>query len=142
MASNGGISPYKKTTRSNSSKSSSLLNETEQQDVFEDYGAFLMSTLGEGIDDTLQFLEPTIPVNMTAYLNGLKRRYLALQKDHPEQQFKIQLPAGADHRRGDCARPAQRGALGLCRARRRPAVIRSGADAGLDDPGAERQLRI
>lgn len=24
-----------------------LLNETEQQDVFEDYGAFLMSTLGE-----------------------------------------------------------------------------------------------
>ena len=60
-----------------------LLNETEQQDVFEDYGAFLMSTLGEGVDDTLQFLEPTIPVNMTAYLNGLKRRYLALQKDHP-----------------------------------------------------------
>ena len=42
-----------------------LLNETEQQDVFEDYGAFLMSTLGEGVDDTLQFLEPTIPVNMT-----------------------------------------------------------------------------
>lgn len=32
-----------------------LLNETEQQDVFEDYGAFLMSTLGEGVDDTLQF---------------------------------------------------------------------------------------
>lgn len=56
-----------------------LLNETEQQDVFEDYGAFLMSTLGEGVDDTLQFLEPTIPVNMTTYLNGLKRRYLALQ---------------------------------------------------------------
>lgn len=75
-----------------------LLNETEQQDVFEDYGAFLMSTLGEGVDDTLQFLEPTIPVNMTAYLNGLKRRYLALQKDHPEQQFKIQLIASyLDH---------------------------------------------
>lgn len=75
-----------------------LLNETEQQDVFEDYGAFLMSTLGEGVDDTLQFLEPTIPVNMTAYLNGLKRRYLALQKNHPEQQFKIQLLASyLDH---------------------------------------------
>lgn len=75
-----------------------LLNETEQQDVFEDYGAFLMSTLGEGVDDTLQFLEPTIPVNMTTYLNGLKRRYLALQKDHPEQQFKIQLIASyLDH---------------------------------------------
>ncbi|WP_407885062.1 TrsD/TraD family conjugative transfer protein, partial [Furfurilactobacillus curtus] len=74
------------------------LNETEQQDVFEDYGAFLMSTLGEGVDDTLQFLEPTIPVNMTAYLNGLKRRYLALQKDHSEQQFKIQLIASClDH---------------------------------------------
>ena len=75
-----------------------LLNETEQQDVFEDYGAFLMSTLGEGVDDTLQFLEPTITVNMTAYLNGLKRRYLALQKDHPDQQFKIQLIASyLDH---------------------------------------------
>ncbi|WP_461146139.1 hypothetical protein, partial [Salinifilum aidingensis] len=31
-----------------------LLNETEQQDVFEDYGAFLMSTLGEGVDEAGQ----------------------------------------------------------------------------------------
>ncbi|MPQ35582.1 protein TrsD [Lactobacillus fermentum] len=37
-------------------------------------------------------------VNMTAYLNGLKRRYFALQKGHPEQQFKIQLIASyLDH---------------------------------------------
>ena len=75
-----------------------LLNSTEQQDVFEDYGAFLMSTLGEGVDDSLQFLELTIPVNMTAYLNGLKRRYLSLKNDHPKQKFKIQLIASyLDH---------------------------------------------
>ncbi len=75
-----------------------LLNSTEQQDVFEDYGAFLMSTLGEGVDDSLQFLELTIPVNMTAYLNGLKRRYLSLKNDHPKQKFKIQLLASyLDH---------------------------------------------
>ena len=75
-----------------------LLNDREQEDVFEDYGAFLMQTLGEGVDDSLQFLEPTIPVNMTAYLNGLKKRYLALQKEQPAQQFKIQLLASyIDH---------------------------------------------
>ncbi|MFT8413059.1 MAG: TrsD/TraD family conjugative transfer protein [Oenococcus oeni] len=75
-----------------------LLNSTEQQDVFEDYGAFLMSTLGEGVDDSLQFLELTIPVNMTAYLNGLKRRYLSLKNDHPKQKFEIQLLASyLDH---------------------------------------------
>lgn len=75
-----------------------LLNDNEQQDVFSDYGAFLMSTLGEGVDDSLQFIELTIPVNMTAYLNGLKRKYLDLKQNHPEQKFKIQLIASyLDH---------------------------------------------
>lgn len=68
-----------------------LLNDNEQQDVFSDYGAFLMSTLGEGVDDSLQFIEPTIPVNMTEWLNGLKRKYLDLKNNHPEEKFKIQL---------------------------------------------------
>ncbi|MCT3073682.1 conjugal transfer protein [Leuconostoc citreum] len=75
-----------------------LLNDNEQQDVFGDYGAFLMSTLGEGVDDSLQFIEPTIPVNMTEWLNGLKRKYLDLQNNHPEEAFKIQLIASyLDH---------------------------------------------
>ena len=70
----------------------------EQQDVFSDYGAFLMSTLGEGVDDSLQFIEPTIPVNMTEWLNGLKRKYLDLKNNHPEEEFKIQLIASyLDH---------------------------------------------
>ena len=52
----------------------------------------------ETLNLLLLVLEPTIPVNMTAYLNGLKRRYFALQKGHPEQQFKIQLIASyLDH---------------------------------------------
>lgn len=75
-----------------------LLNDNEQQDVFSDYGAFLMSTLGEGVDDSLQFIEPTIPVNMTEWLNGLKRKYLDLKNNHPEEKFKIQLIASyLDH---------------------------------------------
>lgn len=75
-----------------------LLNDNEQQDVFSDYGAFLMSTLGEGIDDSLQFIEPTIPVNMTEWLNGLKRKYLDLKNNHPEEEFKMQLIASyLDH---------------------------------------------
>lgn len=75
-----------------------LLNENEQQDVFSDYGAFLMSTLGEGVDDSLQFIEPTIPVNMTEWLNGLKRKYLDLKNNHPKEEFKIQLIASyLDH---------------------------------------------
>ena len=75
-----------------------LLNDNEQQDVFSDYGTFLMSTLGEGVDDSLQFIEPTIPVNMTEWLNGLKRKYLDLKNNHPEEEFKIQLIASyLDH---------------------------------------------
>lgn len=75
-----------------------LLNDTEQEDVFNDYSAFLMTTLGEGIDDSIQFIEPTVPVNMTEYLNGLKKKYLYLQQEHPEQAFKIELIASyIDH---------------------------------------------
>ncbi len=52
-------------------------------------GAFLMSTLGEGVDDSLQFIEPTIPVNMTEWLNGLKRKYLDLKITTPKKNLKF-----------------------------------------------------
>lgn len=75
-----------------------LLNDTEQEDVFNDYGAFLMTTLGDGVHDSIQFIEPTVPVNMTEYLNGLKKKYLYLQQTQPEQTFKIELIASyIDH---------------------------------------------
>lgn len=78
-----------------------LLSEAEQQDVFADYGAFLMSTLGAGVNDSLQFIEPTVPVNMTAYINGLKHKYLELEQlDNPteSEKFKTQLVASyLDH---------------------------------------------
>ncbi|MDN6167026.1 MAG: conjugal transfer protein [Tetragenococcus koreensis] len=75
-----------------------LLNDNEQEDVFEEYSAFLMSTVGEGINDSIQFIEPTIPVDMNNYLNGLKKNYLKLKKENPEQTFKIQLLASyIDH---------------------------------------------
>lgn len=75
-----------------------LLNDNEKQDVFNDYGAFLMTSLGDGLQDSLQFLELTIPVNMTEYLNGLKRKYLDLITNHKEEEYKIQLVASyIDH---------------------------------------------
>lgn len=75
-----------------------LLNDTEQEDVFKSYNSFLMSSLGDGVNDTYQFHEPTVPVNMTPYLNGLKRKYLYLKESSPEQSFKIQLLASyIDH---------------------------------------------
>ena len=78
-----------------------LLSEAEQQDVFADYGAFLMSTLGAGVNDSLQFIELTVPVNMTAYINGLKHKYFELEQlDNPteSEKFKTQLVASyLDH---------------------------------------------
>lgn len=75
-----------------------LLSDYEQEELFSAYGAFLMSTLGEGVDDSLQFIEATIPVDMTEYLNELKARYFDLLKNHPEKEFKIQLLASyIDH---------------------------------------------
>ncbi|MDN6501796.1 MAG: conjugal transfer protein, partial [Tetragenococcus koreensis] len=75
-----------------------LLNDSEQENVFEEYSAFLMSTVGEGINDSIQFIEPTIPVDMNNYLNGLKKNYLKLKRESPEQTFKIQLLASyIDH---------------------------------------------
>ncbi|RND41252.1 TrsD/TraD family conjugative transfer protein [Lacticaseibacillus paracasei] len=75
-----------------------LLNDAEQEGVFSDYNAFLMSTLGDGVEDSYQFIEQTIPVDMTAYLNGLKARYLRANQDPTVTPFKKELIASyIDH---------------------------------------------
>ena len=72
------------------------------ENVDKDYGIWKDYTLKDfgyaALAGLVGLIFIAIPVNMTTYLNGLKRRYLALQKDHPEQQFKIQLIASyLDH---------------------------------------------
>lgn len=74
-----------------------LLSENEQNDLFDDYNAFLISTFGEG-HETLEFRETTVPVNMEEYIKHLKKIYLKLQEEKPEQTFKINLVASyIDH---------------------------------------------
>lgn len=70
-----------------------LLNSTEQEDVFKDYSAFLMTTVGENYSDSLQFIEATIPVDMSSYINHLKTIYINCETDTTFNDFKTQLLA-------------------------------------------------
>lgn len=61
-----------------------LLNNFEQADVFETYNSFLMSTLGDNINEQQQYLDMTIPVDFNEYLLSYKKRYLdELNKEEP-----------------------------------------------------------
>lgn len=74
-----------------------LLSSQEQGDLFDDYNAFLISTFGEE-HESLEFRETTVPVNMEEYIKHLKKIYLKLQEETPEQVFKINLVASyIDH---------------------------------------------
>ena len=74
-----------------------LLNEVEQSDLFEEYNAFLITTFGES-HETLQFRETTTPVDIKEYIKNLKRTYLKLKENEPNQTFKINLIASyIDH---------------------------------------------
>lgn len=61
-----------------------LLNNFEQSDVFDTYNSFLMSTLGDNIDEQQQYLDMTIPVDFNEYLLSYKKRYLdEINKEKP-----------------------------------------------------------
>lgn len=70
-----------------------LLNEYEQEDVFDSYNAFLMSVIGEQVKERHQYMELTIPVDMEEYLMNLKKKYLQAKREPvPNLQF-IRLTA-------------------------------------------------
>ena len=69
-----------------------LLNDNEQADLFEEYNAFLISTFGES-HETLQFRETTTRVDLKEYIKHLKKIYLQLQAEEPENDFKLNLIA-------------------------------------------------
>lgn len=70
-----------------------LLTVTEQEDVFDEFNAFLMSTLGENSGEIQQYLDITMPVDFSEYVSFWQHRYLQVQKEEPENEAKLALIA-------------------------------------------------
>ena len=76
-----------------------LLAEYEQNRLFEDYGSFLMSQ----VQDQLQTISMTVPVDLRSYNLGWKKRYLQEleKKDTARNEYKRKLIASyIDHFQG------------------------------------------
>lgn len=70
-----------------------LLTTTEQEDVFDEFNAFLMSTLGENSEEVQQYLDITMPVDFSAYILFWQHRYLTVLEEEPENKAKLALIA-------------------------------------------------
>lgn len=65
-----------------------LLSDYEQEDIFDSYNAFLMSTVGEQMKERHQYIELTIPVDMDEYIMNLKKKYLQAKRE-PEPNLQV-----------------------------------------------------
>lgn len=70
-----------------------LLTTTEQEDVFDEFNAFLMSTLGENSEEVQQYLDITMPVDFSEYILFWQHRYLTVLEEEPENKAKLALIA-------------------------------------------------
>ena len=70
-----------------------LLTTTEQEDVFDEFNAFLMSTLGENSGEVQQYLDITMPVDFSEYVLFWQYRYLTVLEEEPENTAKLALIA-------------------------------------------------
>ncbi|MEK4701936.1 TrsD/TraD family conjugative transfer protein [Solibacillus sp. FSL R7-0668] len=70
-----------------------LLTTTEQEDVFDEFNAFLMSTLGENSEEVQQYLDITMPVDFSEYILFWQHRYLTVLEEEPENEAKLALIA-------------------------------------------------
>jgi len=70
-----------------------LLTTTEQEDVFDEFNAFLMSTLGENSEEVQQYLDITMPVDFSDYILFWQHRYLSVLEEEPENEAKLALIA-------------------------------------------------
>src|SRR5699024_5222485 len=61
-----------------------LLNDKEQGYAFDTFNSFLMTTLGDGSQETQQYLDMTMPVEFEDYIKSYKKRYL--EESHPERK--------------------------------------------------------
>lgn len=70
-----------------------LLTTTEQEDVFDEFNAFLMSTLGENSEEVQQYFDITMPVDFSEYILFWQHRYLTVLEEEPENEAKLALIA-------------------------------------------------
>lgn len=70
-----------------------LLTTTEQEDVFDEFNAFLMSTLGGNSEEVQQYLDITMPVDFSEYILFWQHRYLTVLEEEPENEAKLALIA-------------------------------------------------
>lgn len=70
-----------------------LLNEYEQEDIFSSYNSFLMAMIGSQTNEIHQYIEVTIPVNMTEYIMNLKKKYLQARRAENPNLYLVQLIA-------------------------------------------------
>ena len=70
-----------------------LLTTTEQEDLFDEFNAFLMSTLGENSEEVQQYLDITMPVDFSEYILFWQHRYLTVLEEEPENEAKLALIA-------------------------------------------------
>ena len=70
-----------------------LLTTNEQEDVFDEFNAFLMSTLGENSGEVQQYLDITMPVDFSEYVLFWQHRYLTVLEEEPENSAKLALIA-------------------------------------------------
>lgn len=70
-----------------------LLTKIEQEDVFDEFNAFLMSTLGENSGEIQQYLDITMPVDFSDYILFWQHRYLTVLEQEPENKAKLALIA-------------------------------------------------
>ena len=70
-----------------------LLTTTEQEDVFDEFNAFLMSPLGENSEEVQQYLDITMPVDFSEYILFWQHRYLTVLEEEPENEAKLALIA-------------------------------------------------
>lgn len=67
-----------------------LFSSYEQTDLFDDYGAFLISNFAQANSEDIQFNDMTVPVDFNPYLIGWKKRYIdAVDRGDPVKQHLI-----------------------------------------------------
>lgn len=70
-----------------------LLSRVELEDLFADYNAFLMASLGANSDEVHQYVDLPIPVDMTDYIRNEKKRLIDEMENGNPNVFKMQLMA-------------------------------------------------
>lgn len=70
-----------------------LLTPYEQEDIFESYNTWLISSVGGQVSEQHQYIELTIPVNLHEYIMALKKKFIEEKRAKQPNKYKQQLIA-------------------------------------------------